>query len=258
MYAKVLAAFLAIGLLAAGATSVGADPGPHPDFVQQQQSAQELRQLGGKDLEIGYINRIIPHHQGAIEMAQIIQAQTTRPELRADAAQIIKDQQQEIADLTAYLKQAYNQAVTPDRRFVMGDDMMQMLRDADPMMAEQMFLLMMREHHQSAIDLGTIVLAKPVATPIKDQATKMIASQRQEQAKFAGYLKTWYGIDAPTPTGDMRAAMELVMGMGTMPGLPNTGAGGARTSPAPAVPALAALLALALLALPVARRLARR
>ena len=197
-------------------------------FQQQQQSIQELRQLTGKDLEVGYINRIVPHHQGALQMAQIIVQKAPHQETRDAAAQIIKDQQMEIGELTSYLQQTYQQPVQPDARFMMPPTMLQQLRDASPEMSEVMFLLMIREHHQSAIQLGEPILQKAAAATLKDQAQRMIDSQRQQQVQFANYLKTWYGIDAPVPTGNIEAAMQRAMQYSgpTMPGLPNTGGGG--------------------------------
>lgn len=260
-FAGTVATLLAFGLLLAAPALVGADPGPHPGFVAQQQSIQELRQLNGGAFEIGYINRIIPHHQGALAAAQIIAQKATHPELRDEAQQMIKEQQDEIAMLTTYLRQTYNQSVQPDQRFVMMPDMLQMLRDADPMMAEQMFLLMMREHHQSANELGAVVLSKPAAQPLKDQAQMMVTSQTAQQGRFANYLKAWYNVTAPTPTGDMQAAMELATQTGGgMPGLPNTGGGGmADARPATTlIPLVAAGALLALLVGGAARRYRRR
>jgi uncharacterized protein (DUF305 family) len=259
-FRRALPALLILGLLLAMPALAAADPGPHPEFVAQQQSIQELQQLSGSALEVGYINRIVPHHQGAIDMAEIIARKAVHPELRDEAEQIIQEQEDEIAMLTTYLQQTHGQQVQPDRRFAMMPDMMQMLRDADPMMAEKMFLLMMREHHQSANLLGAVILGKPASQVLKDQAQMMVTSQTAQQGRFANYLKAWYNVTAPTPTGDMQAAMELAMETGTgMPGLPNTGGGMAAGRPAAALAPLAAAGALlALLVAGGALRLRRR
>lgn len=99
----------------------------------------------------------------------------------------------------------------PDEAFVMGPDMMQALSDAEPEAAEVMFLLMMREHHQTATRLGEEALAREISDVLLDQAQAMVDSQRAEQDKVATYLAEWYGVDAPEPTGDMQAAMELAL-----------------------------------------------
>lgn len=226
-YRKVVPLVLALGALMFAVSPAGADSGPHPSFVAQEESIDELSQLSGEEFEIGYINRIVPHHQSALAMSQIIQQKAPTQQLRNDAAMMIEEQQSEIELLTGYLSSTYGQEVEPDPRFVMPDSMMQELRDATPEMAEIMFLNMIREHHQSAIDLGELVLEKTDTQLLLDQATTMIDSQRTQQDQFAGYLSDWYGIDALEPTGDMQAAMEYAMSITMdMPGLPNTGGGG--------------------------------
>ena len=218
---------LALGALLLSVSPAGADSGPHPSFVAQEESIDELSQLSGEEFEIGYINRIVPHHQSALEMSMIIQQKAPTQQLRNDAAMMIEEQQSEIEQLTSYLSSTYGQEVEPDPRFVMPDSMMQELRNATPEMAEIMFLNMIREHHQSAIDLGELVLEKTDTQLLLDQATMMIESQRTQQDQFAGYLSDWYGIDALEPTGDMQAAMEYAMSVTmNLPGLPNTGGGG--------------------------------
>lgn len=220
---------LALTALVVGATNARADPGPHPMFTQQQQSIAELDQLTGEEFEIGYINRIVAHHQGAVESAQAIVDTAPHQEVRDEAAKIIETQQEEIDLLTGYLRDTYGMELDLDERFVMPSGMVQQLESAEPEMAESMFLGMMREHHQSANQLGNLVLERDVAPVLRDQATTMIEDQTAQQQLFGTYLQSWYGIQPPQPTGDMQAGMELAMGgQSTMPGMPNTGGGGAQ------------------------------
>ena len=55
------------------------------------------------DVDVDFITGMIPHHQGAVDMAQIILAHGTDPEVRAFAQQIIDAQQAEIAWMTDWL-----------------------------------------------------------------------------------------------------------------------------------------------------------
>jgi uncharacterized protein (DUF305 family) len=184
---------------------------PHEEFDAQQASLEELAGLEGEEFEVGYINRLVPHHEGALMMAEVIAEKAVHDELRAEAETIIEAQTAEIDLLTTYLSDTYDQEVEPDPAFVMSPDMMAELESATPEMAEKMFLLMMREHHQSAIVIGEMALETGVADVLTEQANEMIASQREEQARFGTYLRDWYGIAAPEPTGDSQAAMELAM-----------------------------------------------
>jgi LPXTG-motif cell wall-anchored protein len=184
-----------------------------PDFQKMKAAMNELAQKTGQDFEIAYINSIIPHHQGAIMMAQAVQKDAPHQEVRDSTTRIIADQQKEIDELTKYLKEWYGQDVQPDLRMQMSPEMMNMLMQADPTMREKLFLAMMREHHQSALDIGSLVLQKATHQELKDQAQQMITSQQQEQAMFGGWLQGLYTITPPAPTGDMQDGMDAVMPM---------------------------------------------
>jgi len=212
--AAAFATALSLALLAAPAA---ADEGPHPEFEEQQAAMEELAALEGEEFEIAYANSIIAHHMAALDMAEAVVDRAPHEEVRADAATIIEDQQAEIDLLTSYVGDNYQQEPAPDERMLMSEEMMRAFGEATPDMAEVMFLLAMREHHQMAIMMGEMALEKGVSDTLAEQAQTMIDSQREEQERFTAYLREWYGIEAPEPTGDATAAMELAQSS-----MPNT------------------------------------
>ena len=239
------------------AAPAAADEGPHPEFEEQQAAMEELGALEGEDFEMAYVNSIIAHHMAALEMAGSVVDRAPHEEVRADAAKIVEDQQAEIDLLTTYLADTYQQEAAPDERKLMSEEMMAMLRDAAPDMAEVMFLLMMREHHEMAIMMGEMALEKGVSDTLAEQAQTMIDSQTEEQERFAGYLQEWYGIEAPEPTGDAMAAMELAQSE-----MPNTAMSGPKSVPTgrgvlPILAGIALLSAAVIVAAGRGRRLAR-
>ena len=210
----------------ASSTDVGAQHGT--DFQKMKAAMDELAQKSGQDFEVGYINSIIPHHQDAIEMARMVQNDAPHKEVRDVATAIINAQQSEIEELTTWLNDWYGQQANPDARMKMSPTMMEMLMQADPAMREKHFLAMMREHHQSAIDMGQLVLQKATHQELKDQAQKMITDQSREQAMFGGWLQGLFNITPPAPTGDMQHGMDAVMNMASPPAAP---AGSAPAAP---------------------------
>lgn len=247
---KLIVALLAFSLLAPGAAiadshSMQMDGDMNGmgngDMMQMMDEAlADLEAREGEEFEVAYVNQIIPHHEGALEMAEAVVDRAPNQEVRDAAARIIEDQQREIEELTTFLRDTYGQEVEPDERMAMDPSMMEEIASADPARAEQMFLLGMREHHQTAIEMGEIALEKAQSEEILTQAENMVSSQRAEQEEFAGYLSEFHGIQAPEPTGDMEAAMQLAMEGSGMP-LPETGG--------PSLPIVMALVAVALAAL---------
>ncbi|MBW4651790.1 MAG: DUF305 domain-containing protein [Kaiparowitsia implicata GSE-PSE-MK54-09C] len=67
--------------------------------------------LGAADAEVDlrFINGMIPHHEGALEMAQEVLEKSDRPELQALAEEILAVQQEEIDQMETWRKEWYGQ-----------------------------------------------------------------------------------------------------------------------------------------------------
>ncbi len=79
------------------------------EMSQDQMSGMMMSQdLGAKDVDfdLRFINAMIPHHEGAVTMAQNASTKSTRPEIKKLAQDIISSQQAEIKQMQEW-KQAW-------------------------------------------------------------------------------------------------------------------------------------------------------
>jgi len=119
--AAVLAALLAAGLLAGAAKAQpshgghaghGAPAATKPGDTASTKAYRDANTKMHKDMDIPYsgdadadfVRGMIPHHQGAIDMAKIVLAHGKDPVIRKLAENVIRDQEKEVAMMRDWLK----------------------------------------------------------------------------------------------------------------------------------------------------------
>src|SRR5205085_1840034 len=71
-----------------------------------------LEKLTGAEFEQSYLQQMIQHHRSGIQMAKLANDHTKRSELRDFATKMISAQQQEIEQMTGWLKEWFNASPT--------------------------------------------------------------------------------------------------------------------------------------------------
>lgn len=113
-----LAAFLAAGTLGSAAQAQqhhGQHGAPAAATTAENASTKAYKAANmkmHKDMDIAYsgdadadfVRGMIPHHQGAIDMARIVLAHGKDPEIRKLAESVIRDQEKEVAMMQDWLK----------------------------------------------------------------------------------------------------------------------------------------------------------
>ncbi len=76
---------------------------PYAGAMAQMHQDMALKPTGNVDAD--FVRGMIPHHQGAIEMAKIVLEQGSDPEVRSLAQEVIETQQGEITWMRNWLEQ---------------------------------------------------------------------------------------------------------------------------------------------------------
>ncbi len=148
------------------------------------------------DADITFAQGMIPHHQGAVEMAKLVQGQTSNAEVLDLASRIEKAQGPEIKTMTEWLNSWGAEAHTTGMPGMghgsdmagMSDAEVDMLKRAKDSDFDRTFLDMMIKHHQGAIDMAKTELQQGENTDAKKLAQQIIDSQQTEITEMQGLL----------------------------------------------------------------------
>ena len=144
-----------------------------------------------------FLDQMIMHHQGAVISAQMMIADSARPELRDLAQRIMPGQQREIDQMRQWRQDWYGTATSSTLPGMMNGGMMSgAMTNRDQMRQmmganadfDRMFLQMMIPHHEAAIAMAQQALTQAEHPAIKTLAQGMITTQRAEISEMQGYL----------------------------------------------------------------------
>lgn len=178
--------------------SGGHDMGSMTGTTSPTSSASAAAAPSGEhnDADITFAQGMIPHHQGAIEMAKLAKGRTSNAKVLDLASRIDKAQDPEIKTMTEWLNSWGAQVHTTGMPGMdhgsdmagMSDAEMDMLKQAKDADFDKMFLDMMIRHHQGAIDMSKVELEQGKNTDAKKLAQQIIDSQQTEITEMQGML----------------------------------------------------------------------
>lgn len=165
--------------------------------------------LGPADnsFDLRFIDGMIPHHEGAVAMAQEALQKSQRPEIRQLAQAIIEAQEQEISEMQEWRAAWYPSAGQEPMMYSaeMGHTMpmtaemrTSMMMTGDLGAADDQFDLRfldaMIPHHEGAVTMAQQALEKSSRPEIKTLAQNIISSQQQEIDQMNQWKQQWYGM----------------------------------------------------------------
>lgn len=159
---------------------------------------------GGSDhnaQDVTFAKDMVPHHQQAVEMADLAGSRAVDPKVRQIAARIKAGQDPEIRTMQGWLEDWGTGGSMPEMDHgggskemssggmgMMSEGEMTALRDASGNAFDRMFLTMMTGHHNGAIEMAKTELAKGKYQPAKDLARSIQDSQVKEVAEMQQIL----------------------------------------------------------------------
>jgi uncharacterized protein (DUF305 family) len=165
-----------------------------------------------------FIDMMVPHHEGAVEMAQIAEQRSQRPEIRQMATDILRTQASEIEQMKAWRKAWFGSDQTPPMSKMPMVDGMQMstegghakhggtgsssqtmdmaadvekLRTA-PEPFDRAFIDAMIPHHQDAIEASKAAASRAQREEIKALAREIVDGQQREVDQLRHWRQSWF------------------------------------------------------------------
>ena len=162
----------------------------------QMMDASQMLMQNGEYSDERFINAMVPHHQGAIDMANVALENAEHPEIQQLAQAIISTQQSEIDELKAIKQREYGTSEVPTEANPEEMKMMGMMADPKELANQQpfdkAFIDAMIPHHQSAIDMANVAFEQTSDSEIKNLALGIVTAQQQEIQQMIGWRQEWY------------------------------------------------------------------
>ena len=142
--------------------------------------------------ETDFLKLMIPHHQGAVEMALYEVAHGSKKEIIQLAKSIIGEQQIEIIMMKQLLSSAY---LTPPNEIKTAWDatMNIMMKDMpatnELINIDAAFAKVMLPHHQAGIDMAKVILKYGKDHAVRRMAESIISSQQVEIEQMKQFIK---------------------------------------------------------------------
>ena len=182
---------LALGLAGCGeddttASAPGADD-----------AGTERSEVAGNGIDRAFVTEMVPHHRSAVEMAELARRHGGRTQIRQLAEAIIATQTAEIRQMQSLDRHLAGAGVAKRSLKLSAHEMgMHMdpavLREARPF--DRAFLDLMIPHHEGAIRMAQIQLARGKNRTMKRLAGAIVDAQATEINRMHQWRIQWFGV----------------------------------------------------------------
>ena len=153
----------------------------NPFAQSDMQMTERMMAAVGTDVGDSWVRKMIEHHQGAINMSQIVLPLNPRPDVAEMARMTIEKQGKEIEDLRKLVKQGTPNPQSSELYRPSMTQMHQAMMAAKGADISETFLRKMLEHHRGGVTMSDVALQNGVSGTLRQQVQKT----RDDQAKEA-------------------------------------------------------------------------
>jgi uncharacterized protein (DUF305 family) len=158
--------------------------------------ARQMVMQSGEYSDERFIDAMVPHHQGAIEMAEVALDNAEHEEIKDLSRNIVSTQKAEIEQLKTIKKEEFGTSQVPmemskEQMRSMGMMMNpQHLAQSKPF--DEAFINAMIPHHQSAVYMAQLAHEKSKIPEVKDLAENIVSAQQREIEQMKQWRREWY------------------------------------------------------------------
>jgi uncharacterized protein (DUF305 family) len=191
-------AVAAVLAFAAGCGGDGDSPGNEEQLATSASASASAAASGHNEADVEFAQGMIPHHQQAVEMAELAATRAANPKVKELGAKIAAAQAPEITQMTGWLTAWGASPPATSGGHDMHGSMPGMMSAADMAALEKAsgrdfdkkFLEMMVEHHEGALQMATTEQQQGQNTEAKALAKKIEADQTAEIQQMQTMLQS--------------------------------------------------------------------
>ena len=157
--------------------------------------ARQMVMENGKYSDERFIDAMVPHHQGAIAMAEVALKNAQHAEIKDLSRNIVSTQQAELEELKSIKKEEFGTSNVP---MEMSQEQMRDMGMMDPQELarsepfDKAFIAAMIPHHQSAIEMAKVAYEESESLRLKKLAENIVSAQQAEIEQMKRWREQWY------------------------------------------------------------------
>ena len=159
-----------------------------------EESARQLVAPNGEYSDAAFVDAMVPHHEGAVEMAEVALQNAEHEEIRVLAREIIDAQRAEIEEFGRLRGELGGTTMEGMSEEEMNGEMgMTDARDlAGARPFDRAFIDAMMPHHESATAMAKVALEESEDPRIRRIAEDIVSSQEREISQMKAWRAEWY------------------------------------------------------------------